>query len=175
MVSRRTLDGVIALITPTAWERPTPCEGWSVYDVANHVVGGAVRYRMLLDGAVAADLERSRGDDFLQPDAVHAARAAGDALFEAAGGELDRVVHHRHGDCSAEDLLVMRVFEQTLHAWDLAEGLGVEVRLEPRLCRFLLGRLDVIKAGQEHGVYAGAVDAGGDSDCVRLLAAAGRG
>ena len=37
----------------THWSRPTPCEEWDVRELVNHVVGGALRYTMLLHGATA--------------------------------------------------------------------------------------------------------------------------
>jgi len=176
IASRRALDDVIALITPANRNRPSPCDGWTVYDVANHVVGGAVRYRMLLDGASTEEVETARDGDHLQPDPVTAAGRAGDALFEAASGGLGRVVHHRGGDRSAEDLLVMRVFEQTLHGWDIATGLGVQPGLDPLVCGFLLGRLDILHSGRERGMYAapGGTGTRAATACVRLLVEAGR-
>jgi uncharacterized protein (TIGR03086 family) len=176
IASRRSMDDVLALITPGNRDRPSPCAGWTVYDVANHVVGGAVRYRMLLDGASAAEVEEARDGDHLRPDPVTAARRAGDALFAAATGDLRRTVHHRGGDRTAEDLLVMRVFEQTLHGWDMATGLGVQPGLDPGVCGFLLGRLDILHDGRDRGMYAAPRGTGtrAATPCVRLLVESGR-
>jgi uncharacterized protein (TIGR03086 family) len=173
--SRELLDDVISAISVEDWDRSTPCEGWSVYDVVNHLVGGAVRYRMLLEGASAAQVAtRFKGDD-VGSDVVAASRASADALFAAATGDLTRIVHHRGGDRSAADLLVTRVFEQTLHAWDIASGLGMQIRADPGVTRYLRERLDLVRAGQARGVYATRLSSDDEAEWSRLLAETGRG
>ena len=33
--------GVLEGVQPDQWDAPSPCEGWTVRDVVNHMVGGA--------------------------------------------------------------------------------------------------------------------------------------
>lgn len=175
--SRRLLDDVLAAITPPDLDRPTPCDGWSVRGVANDVVGGAVRYRMLLDGAAAVDLDATRLHDHLQPTPAAGGARTGDHLEAGYTGDLTRVVHHPAGDRTAHDLLVMRVFEQALHGWDIGVGLGDPPELDPWVCRFLLDHLDLIENGRERGVYAKPADpaAPQGDPCTWLLVETGRG
>lgn len=41
----------LRLVGPDDWRRPTPCSEWDVCALVNHVVGGNVRYQLLLSGA----------------------------------------------------------------------------------------------------------------------------
>jgi uncharacterized protein (TIGR03083 family) len=45
------------------WQRPTPCEGWTVSDLVKHLVGGGIMSELLLNGGVA----RGRDDGAVQP------------------------------------------------------------------------------------------------------------
>jgi uncharacterized protein (TIGR03083 family) len=40
--TRRALLDLLAALSPTEWEKPTACAGWSVKDVALHLLGGDV-------------------------------------------------------------------------------------------------------------------------------------
>jgi hypothetical protein len=43
----------LKLVTANDWGLATPCDAWTVYDLVNHVVGGNVRYTMILRGEAA--------------------------------------------------------------------------------------------------------------------------
>jgi uncharacterized protein (TIGR03086 family) len=53
-------------------------------------------------------------------------------------GALTRTVHHRLGDRSGQELLVMRVMEHALHGWDLARSIGAEDDLDAPVVHCLL-------------------------------------
>ena len=92
----------LRLVGADQWRLPTPCEEWDVWALVNHVVGGALRYTMLLDGATADDVRATTVLDHLGPDAVAAfERRAGEvaAAFREPGA-LARTVHHPNGDIS---------------------------------------------------------------------------
>ena len=122
---------------------PTPCAGWTVRDLINHVVGGELRYILLLGGASTAQVEATRGQDHVGSDPAAAFAALHAQLSESfqTDGALDRVVHHRLGDRKGGDLLLMRTMEYALHGWDLGVARSREASIEPPLARLLLDAL----------------------------------
>jgi uncharacterized protein (TIGR03086 family) len=170
-------EGLFAQLTGLSADelaRPSACEGWTVRDVASHVVGGAVRYRMLLEGATDAQIAPTRTMDFLGEDAERSARETHAALMDVARtADLGVPVHHRAGDRPGSELLVMRLFEVVLHTWDISRGTGRDAALVPAHCAFLLDWLGLIEEMRPLGVFDPPV-AGGDAPCARLLGASGR-
>ena len=166
----------LRLVSATGWDRPTPCTEWDVRALANHVVGGNRRYVMLLRGASAADDYATRTDDHLGQDPVAAfVETAAQVLSEfQVHGAMTRVVHHPIGDKSGEELLDMRVFEVAVHAWDLAEAIRADTRLDAELVEHALTCTSHVEAGRQSGRFAPALDWEATSPQQRLLALAGR-
>ena len=125
----------LLLVRDSDWHRPTPCTEWDVRALVNHVVGGSRRHAMLLRGARAAQVYATRAEDHLGADAMAAFVAGADMLLTEFGkpGALDRLVHHPIGDRSGRELLGMRIYDVTVHAWDLACAIDADRALEPAL------------------------------------------
>ncbi|MCA1690750.1 MAG: TIGR03086 family metal-binding protein [Acidimicrobiales bacterium] len=145
----------LRLVRAEDWSRPTPCSEWDVRDLVNHVVGGALRYTMLLHGATADDVAVTRALDHLGEDPVGSfetkAQEVKTAFREA--GALSRTVHHPAGDMSGEELLELRITEFAIHAWDLARALGADERLDPALVDAMWERLSETGTRLERGGY----------------------
>jgi len=63
----------LELVTAHDWVRATPCDDWTVYDLVNHVVvGGNVRYTMILRGEPASRVLATHGVDALGSEPVAA-------------------------------------------------------------------------------------------------------
>ena len=86
----------LALVGDENWDRPTPCDEWTVRDLVNHVNGGCVRYTMLLHGAAAAELLPTRTQDHIGSDAMasYPARTAEVRAAFMEPGALERTGHH---------------------------------------------------------------------------------
>jgi uncharacterized protein (TIGR03086 family) len=148
-----------------------------VRNLADHVIGGGQRYVMLLRGAEAAALAATRDQDHVGSDPVGSFWRWQAPLADEFGtsGALTRVVHHRAGDRSGQDLLGMRILELTLHAWDLARSLGRDERLDASLARHVLDRhLHLVDGLRERGLYAPPRAAAGPDAQEQLLARTGR-
>jgi uncharacterized protein (TIGR03086 family) len=160
------------------WGSPTPCSEWDVNALVNHVIGGNRRYVMLLHGASAEAVNRTRSEDHSGADPVAAFRATADELAAEFRTEdaLSRIAHHPVGDRTGADLLAMRVLDVTVHTWDLSQALGVDDTLDPEAVEFALAHAEVIKAGRSHGSFATPTDAlpVAASCQTRLLHLAGR-
>ncbi len=113
-------------------ERPSSCQGWSIYDLVNHVNGGAHRYLLLLRGASAEQLTGTRAQDHVRPNPLKSYRYWQRPLVAAFAKPhaLTGVVHHPVGDRSGLDLLRMRTLDLALHAWDLARSLDLDQALD---------------------------------------------
>src|SRR5947209_3955396 len=142
--ARTEFRRVLAGVGHEHWELATPCEEWDVRALVNHVLGGNVRYTMLLHGAGPAEVAATRSVDHIGDDALDSfdRSAAGViAAFEEPDA-LERTVHHPAGDRSGLDLLWLRIAEWTVHGWDLARAIGGDEQLDPELVGALLVRLD---------------------------------
>lgn len=130
-------------VAPGQWDAPTPCEGWSVRDLVDHVVGGNRLAQVLMRGASAEEAVALVRDTRTRGDALGDFAASRDEQVAAfrEPGALDRTVHHPIGDIPSAQLLQFRVADLTLHAWDLARAIGADERLDEPLVRWLWDRL----------------------------------
>ena len=56
-------------------------------------------------------------------------------------GALDSICDHPAGAITGEQFLVMRVFDISVHAWDLADALAQDDQLDEELCSMVLSEL----------------------------------
>ncbi|RIK14853.1 MAG: TIGR03086 family protein [Acidobacteria bacterium] len=155
-------------------DRPSAAPGWSMWDVANHVAGGAHRYRLLVVGE--SGVEETRTQDHVGGDPVGSFWQHERALREVATSEvLGRMVPHRAGPRRVDQLLVMRGNDMALHAWDIASAAGHPWPVGEDLAGWLLENAGpVIDELREAGFFAEPLQPTGDSSRDRLLARAGR-
>ena len=115
------------------WTLPTPCDEWDVRFLVAHVVGGHLFSSWLLSGrssddAMAALMSSSvLGDD---PLGRHDDSAAAQRQGFRRTGALEAVVDHPAGTITGAEFLAMRVFDVTVHAWDLARATGGDEQLD---------------------------------------------
>lgn len=106
---REDFADFLASLSPEQWEAPTLCEGWSVRDVAAHVVsyddvGVAgllkqfVRGRFTLGGINEVSLAEHRGaspEELVERIRRHATPSGLTARFDGRVGLVDTLVHHQ--------------------------------------------------------------------------------
>ncbi|GAC1639429.1 MAG: TIGR03086 family metal-binding protein [Chloroflexota bacterium] len=182
----RALDAtgqLIAAVTDDQWSNPTPCPGWNVRALVNHlVVGNQTVASILRDEPQPPPetLREMRTVDRLGDDPLAAYRAAGDALVTAFSepSVLDRVVRVPVGPVPGAVLLHLRITELLVHGWDLACATGQPPRLPDDLAEeelaFARGPQapDVPRTGHPFGPPQ-SVDAEAPA-IVRLVAYLGR-
>ncbi|SEL83386.1 TIGR03086 family metal-binding protein [Rhodococcus maanshanensis] len=123
------LDATATLVAGVAvdqWSAPTPCTGWSVRDVVNHVTAGNHLYASSLRGRPLPVTIVGAPPDLLGPDPAGSFRASADALVHAFAlpGALDQQITLPMGQVPAVQALNMRVTEMLGHGWDLARASG---------------------------------------------------
>jgi len=142
---RRRLDD----IDSDDWTRPTPCDEWTVRDLVNHVIGGNVRYVMILRDEPGDTILRTRDEDWLGADPLGSfedAFARVTQAFSTPGILRATVRHPKAGTMAGAELRVLRVNELTVHAWDLARAIGSDDRLDERVVLWLLEGLEPLRS-----------------------------
>ncbi|MES4902359.1 MULTISPECIES: TIGR03086 family metal-binding protein [unclassified Streptomyces] len=150
------------------WELPTPCSEWTIRDLVRHVIAGHVMATSLLTGE---EVVAAPGDTV----EVWAARVEWAAEGE---GALERMVRHPvFGELSGDAAVMIRWGDVCVHAWDLAQALGVDFTPEPGLAEAALEWLVPLGPGLgASGMFGEGADPGPGADAfARVLAITGRG
>jgi uncharacterized protein (TIGR03086 family) len=125
-LARATTDyeRLLEAVMSDQWAQPSVCDGWSVRDLADHVVGGN-RFAVALLAGRSAD--EALGQALEQPfegDPVVLQRQSAFSQLEAFRdpGALERMVHHPASEIDGRQFLGFRLGEFVLHGWDLARS-----------------------------------------------------
>jgi uncharacterized protein (TIGR03086 family) len=150
------LDGtgrLVAGVTGDQWPLPTPCAGWDVRRLVNHLVGGNRLFTRVLSGEPLPPVEqlgRRAGEDQLGDDPAAAWHASAGELLGAfrRPGVLERTHTVPAGTLPGPAVLHLRTVETLVHGWDLARATGQQPAFPDELAeqelafsRDLLGRL----------------------------------
>ena len=131
----------LRLVDEGKWALPTPCSDWDVHYLVAHVIGGNRFAVHVLGGMGAmAAIEQVMSSPQIGDDAAAAwtsTCAEQSAAFNAKAA-LDRRIDHPLGEVTGRQFLEFRVFDITLHAWDLARSIGADDRLDPELVDVVL-------------------------------------
>lgn len=166
------LVGTVAAVPADAWDRASPCEGWTALDLVGHLVDVHGRFQALV-GRSAVDHPPVAEDpagaltavrDQMQADLEDPARRD-----EEYDGRLGRSTFGR-----AVDGFVC--FDLVVHRWDLARATGQDETIDPGDVARVQAQVDVMgDVMRANGVVGPALDAGPDASAQdRLLAALGR-
>jgi uncharacterized protein (TIGR03086 family) len=139
--SQTTAAAVIARIGAADWERPTPCDEWSVRDIVNKMTASTITF--------AAFGRRTRPEpalDLIHPTEILGADPLGRYLAEAADcravwrteGALDGTAPSTVGDFPAKAVLNARIFDTTILTWDVAAACGLAHGIDDDLAAYVL-------------------------------------
>ena len=154
------------------------CREWTNEQLINHLLGGGLRYAMLLDQFTPAEVEATRGQNHLGGDRLESfwkhERAFRTAVRRC---DLDAQVAHRIGLMPGHQLVRMRILELALHAADLSAGTGDEWPIDGELAEFMSTELEelILELGSTGGYAAPGPKPGtGASHAQRVLNVSGR-
>jgi len=169
---------IVHEVAPEQWSAPTPCAGWDVRQLVNHVAGENAWALPLLDGLTIADVGTSLDGDLLGGDPASAwdGLAAAAVLKVAEDGVLDRIVHVSFGDIPAGEYLSQVTVDHVIHGWDLAQGINAPRALDPELVAFAYDFLEPqVDQWRAAGAFGEPVDVPDDAPLQeRLIALTGR-
>ena len=136
----RALDqtgAIVAGITPGQWQANTPCDGWDVHALLNHLVAGNLWAAELGAGATIEDVGDRLDGDMLgaDPAASYAASAAAAAATFRRPGAMDAPCAVSYGPVPGSVYAGHRFLDVFVHGWDLAVATGQDPDLDPALMR----------------------------------------
>ncbi len=164
-----------AELGPDDLDRPSPCAGWDVRDVLNHLLGTMRMFAIVNEGGVAGeDAGELVGDDAhraVQEEARYNLRTwrardsfAGERTFP-------------FGTFPAFAAALMNLSEVIVHTWDVAKAVGRDVPVEPAAAEMLASFYEAVPLDvyREHGAFGPLVEVPPDAPALdRLLGLLGR-
>jgi len=165
-------------VGPHQWAGATPCTDWDVRALVNHLVNEQLWVPPLMSGATIAEVGDTLDGDLLGEDPVAAWDAAAAAATDAlrSPGALERVVHLSFADVTGQVYAWQLISDLAVHAWDLAQAIGVDPTIDEELAATVIVKLtpDVVTYAQ-YGLFAPAQAVPENASAQdRLLALTGR-
>lgn len=123
----RAVDDLLAHLTGDQWLAPTPCTGWTVADVTQHLIDVNLNFARQLDQvSVQAAASASTSGDLLG-----SYRRSTAALQQVLSGPGDVSI-----DIPAQlrSRVALRVADLLIHCWDIAVATGTPLHLAEDLC-----------------------------------------
>lgn len=182
---RRSVEQFMARLAPLAgadaatWRAPTPCSGWDVRTLVNHIVNEDLWTVPLMEGATIEEVGDRFEGDLLGDDPLTAARSACEAAITAAasGVVAGRTVHLSFGDTPATEYAHQLAADHLIHGWDLAAAVGGDRDIDPELVEacaaWFAEREDLYRGAGVIGPRPELAETPGDPE-ARLLVAFGR-
>lgn len=158
------------------WERPTPCEGWTVRELLGHLTSEHLWAPHLLRGETLEQVGSRYDGDVLGEDPVGAWRRAITGSVLAWGqADPDGTVHTSMGQIPLEEYASQMLVDLTVHAWDLARAIGVRPHLVADAVEECLAyEQPRVGAGEVPGIFAAPVPTESESRVDQLVALLGR-
>ncbi len=117
------------------WELPTPCDGWNVRDLLNHIVAGNMWAAELARGRTIAEVGSAFDGDVVGHDPVAAYDRSAELAASAfeAPSMLDAPCAVSYGPVPGSVYAGHRLIEVFIHGWDLAAATGQPTDLDAHL------------------------------------------
>lgn len=166
----------VAALDVDQWDRPTPCQEWTVRDLVNHVTGEDLWTPPLMAGATIEEVGGRFDGDLLGDDPPAAAREAAAGAADAVAQHLtsDGMVHLSYGEESMDEYVRQLAADHLVHAWDLAVATDGDARLDPEDVALVAGWFVDREDAYRSAAAIGPAVAGAGSAQDRLIGAFGR-
>lgn len=127
-------DHVLRSVPSDAWEKPSPCEGWTVRDVAGHAM--VVVNNVAARAGVGTMLDPFEGVGATAGDDPYQTFRQMRNRFIAAMDDpsaVEIVIESRLGKMTIDDYIEQMYGDTLVHTWDVARGAGLDATLDPDL------------------------------------------
>ena len=117
------------------WTSASPCEGWDVRELVNHIVSGNFWAGELARGKTIEEVGDRLDGDLLGEDPIAAYGASARAASEAfqAPGAMEAPCAVSYGPVPGEVYAGHRLLDVLIHGWDVAKATGQDTTLPPDL------------------------------------------
>jgi len=173
--SLATSSRVIDDVKQNDLNNPTPDTEWTVADLIAHMLYELAWSADIIAGKSLSEVGKKYDTDLIGDDL----QASWHNFREAALRALDKpsdVAHLSYGDVPMNDYLRQAGSDQSIHAWDLAEGLNRELVYDDELAAELLAHVEARKDDlAASGLFAPPIEVSEDASTqTKLLALYGR-
>lgn len=172
------MSKAIAGVPAGTWSNPSPCDEWTVRDVANHIVSENLWAEPLMEGKTVEEVGDRFDGDVLGADPVAAWNEAAKVASAAFNSEkaIDRMVHVSWGDIPGRLYLEQMTSDLVIHGWDILKGSGQDDRIPENLVALVTELTEAaVKSGATASVFKPPVEVGPGADAqTKLLALTGR-
>jgi uncharacterized protein (TIGR03086 family) len=169
---------VVHGIGSAQWGEPTPCGGWNVRELVNHIVSGNLWAAELGAGKSIEEVgDRLDGDVLGEyPAGVYDVSSEVAAAVFRAPGAMKQPCAVSYGPVPGEVYCGHRLLDVLVHGWDVAKATGQDTTLPPELVEAVIAvvepQADMLVGS---GMFSTDVAAPGGADPqTRLLAMLGR-
>jgi len=172
------LEQTLARVPPGAWDGPSPCEGWTVREVAGHAMAVTRNIAARASGGEVldafTDVAAIAGDDPVATFRMHRTQ-----FLEATDrrGALQVPVASRVGDMTVDSYMAFMRSDTFVHTWDIARGAAIDPHFDPRMVSLILADylardMTPLRVPQRYDEERAAPDDAGE--LARLVAFTGR-
>lgn len=158
------------------WSDPTPCSGWTVRDLVNHVTYENLWTVPLMEGATIEEVGDRFEGDVLGADPIGSALDAAREAIKSVATQLPLggTVQLSFGETPKEEYAMQLAADNLVHGWDVAVATGGDIRIDPHLVAGITRWFDDREdAYREAGAISARRPLGGDAQ-HDLLARFGR-
>jgi uncharacterized protein (TIGR03086 family) len=126
---------VVAGVGREQWNATTPCDGWDVQTLLNHLVSGNLWAAQLGAGSTIEEVGDRLDGDLLGDNALVAYEASAEsaAATVEAPGALAAPGAVSYGPVPGSEYAGHRFIDVLIHGWDLAVATGQDTTLDPEL------------------------------------------
>jgi uncharacterized protein (TIGR03086 family) len=163
------VERVLRPITPGDLANSTPCEGFTVTDVADHLAGSIANIGGIAGAQLSAEITGNLE--------VAIADLAQPTLEAWAKRGTDGTVGDGAAEMPAANVLGILAVEFLVHAWDFAMATGQKLTVDDELATYVLSLSERVVTDEMRipEMFGPALDAGPDADgLAKLIAFTGR-
>lgn len=174
VAAHEALRTAVLGVDPEAWDRPTPCDRWTVTQVLQHAVGDQLAYAAAITGQPGPTEDPFAPSGHLDRPAIglleHAllAASAAWATIDPAAAAVPTPLPH--GALPALTAVGACALDAAVHGWDIATATGQPPPLDAALAESLMTvAVAIVEPLRAYGAYAPAIAPQASDDALAGL------